>query len=333
MVIKNASVFILFFTLVSYSYAAKSPLTSPKIIKRDILQFSKKISRLSKKIESLERKLENTNNNYLRLSRKKSSLSDNVKKIDEQLQKEQVQTSRELKKLKKRLHQVVMIEMGGLDSPEQVMALKVLKSDLSKKIKNLYRYKKETLTLQKSLSQSLLKVKEIERLQGDLIDVSEELEAEKKEKALSYIHIKNKRSQLKEDLKTSLKARPKTFKKRRSALGYFTSPIKKRVGLDYKKKGVTFLFSKSQPLLTTRSGKVIHIGSLSSYGNVIMIDHGNETRSVLLGDFKAKVKKGDQVKEGQVLGHSRLRSGQEGKVYFEVRKKNKVYKTINLIKV
>ena len=92
------------------------------------------------------------------------------------------------------------------------------------------------------------------------------------------------------------------------------------------------IFRKSQPVYTTKPGKVIYSGTLSTFGNVVVIDHGKEMRSVILGDFKVDVKKGAKVQIGQVLGYARLRSGEEGKVYFEVRKKNKVYKTINLIK-
>jgi septal ring factor EnvC (AmiA/AmiB activator) len=62
-----------------------------------------------------------------------------------------------------------------------------------------------------------------------------------------------------------------------------------------------------------------------------MIDHGDETRSILLGNFKPLVNKGESVVVGQVVGESEVEINKDSKVYFEVRKKNVIQKTVNLI--
>jgi len=55
-----------------------------------------------------------------------------------------------------------------------------------------------------------------------------------------------------------------------------------------------------------------------------MIEHGNQTRSIFLGQLKSKVKKGQSVAAGEILGYTlaNRKSRELGKLYFEVRKKN-----------
>ena len=64
-------------------------------------------------------------------------------------------------------------------------------------------------------------------------------------------------------------------------------------------------------------------GTLSNFGNVVMIDHGKETRSIILGKFIPKLSKGAVVKAGDVVGYTRDSRNQEEKLYFEVRKRIK----------
>jgi murein DD-endopeptidase MepM/ murein hydrolase activator NlpD len=62
-----------------------------------------------------------------------------------------------------------------------------------------------------------------------------------------------------------------------------------------------------------------------------MIDHGNNTRTVILGDMEISVKKGEMVRKGSIIGHTKGDSSKEGNLYFEVRNKDKVQKTISLM--
>ena len=101
--------------------------------------------------------------------------------------------------------------------------------------------------------------------------------------------------------------------------------------MEYGKKGVTYKFNSRQLVKTSRGGKVIHTGSLSTYGNVVMVDHGNEVKSIYLGQFLPSVKKGQSVVPGESLGKTFDVAKNEGKLYFEVRKKNKAQNTILLL--
>lgn len=114
----------------------------------------------------------------------------------------------------------------------------------------------------------------------------------------------------------------------------YRAPIFVNQGIEYKQKGVTFKFQGKNEVLATKSGKIAYVGSLANYGNVVMIDHGNDTRTVLLGQFDSSVKNGDVVKDSQIIGYTNPRSVNglgDGKIYFEVRKNNLAQNTYLLL--
>ncbi len=116
--------------------------------------------------------------------------------------------------------------------------------------------------------------------------------------------------------------------------GEFYPPIYSYQGMEYQKKGVTFNFHGKNEVRATKAGKVVYTGTLANYGNVLMIDHGNDTRTVLLGQFDYSVKNGDSVKDAQVVGFTNPRSTNglgEGRIYFEVRKNNLAQNTYLLL--
>jgi murein DD-endopeptidase MepM/ murein hydrolase activator NlpD len=119
-----------------------------------------------------------------------------------------------------------------------------------------------------------------------------------------------------------------------SVLPQYHAPVQVYQGMDYNKKGVTFNFQGKNEVIAPRAGKVVYTGSLASYGNVLMIDHGNDTRTVLLGQFDYTVKNGDTIQASQIVGYTNPRSTNglgDGKIYFEVRKNNLAQNTYLLL--
>lgn len=62
-----------------------------------------------------------------------------------------------------------------------------------------------------------------------------------------------------------------------------------------------------------------------------MIDHQKSIQSVILGDLKISVKKGQNVRAGQLIGRTLVPSGKIGKVYVDLREKNNVLDTYPLL--
>jgi len=116
--------------------------------------------------------------------------------------------------------------------------------------------------------------------------------------------------------------------------GQFYSPIAIHQNIEYQKKGVTFTFLGKNEIRAPKSGKIVYTGALANYGNVIMIDHGKEMRSVLLGQFDYVAKNGDMVKDGELIGYTKARASNgigDGKIYYEVRKNNLAQNTYLLL--
>ena len=167
-----------------------------------------------------------------------------------------------------------------------------------------------------------------------LLETIANLEETKRLQAQKYIQSKgNYQKALKKwESHKVKKTKNKKGTKLRNRLGVFSPPLESHASMDFRKKGVTFLFGKKQPVRAARAGKVIHKGELSTFGNVVMIDHGKETISVCLGDFNPKLAKGSFVKEGDILGYTMIKKrGSPGKLYFEVRQKDKAQATIHLL--
>jgi murein DD-endopeptidase MepM/ murein hydrolase activator NlpD len=106
-------------------------------------------------------------------------------------------------------------------------------------------------------------------------------------------------------------------------------PIDNYIKIKKTKDGLNFKYSETTAILAPRAGKVVYAGDLASYGNVVIIDHGNQVRSVLLGDIATKVKKGDLLKNKQLVGYTVADLGTTKSLYFEVRKKDNSENALN----
>jgi septal ring factor EnvC (AmiA/AmiB activator) len=109
-------------------------------------------------------------------------------------------------------------------------------------------------------------------------------------------------------------------------------PLRNYLSYKGSSKGMTFKYKKVAPVHATERGKIVYSGELSSYGKVIMIDHGHDIRSVILGDLNIKATKGSVVKKGDILGYVNSDAGITKTLYYEVRKKNIAQNTVQLLK-
>lgn len=85
-----------------------------------------------------------------------------------------------------------------------------------------------------------------------------------------------------------------------STMGHRVDPV---TGGDDFHSGLDIAGDRGQPVYATAAGKVVHSGWATGYGNLITINHGFglETRYGHLLDYKVKV--GQQVGRGDIIGH------------------------------
>ena len=161
------------------------------------------------------------------------------------------------------------------------------------------------------------------------------LEEQKKLTARKFVKNLENRDKLNQKyskLKNDYLKASKLYRKRQKISIEFSSPLDKFESFDFGNKGINYKFKKKSKILATYGGKVVYSGELASYGNIVMIDHGRGTRSIILGDFNPHVKKGRVVEQGDILGRTaKMQKRDLGNVYFEVREDNNIQNTILLM--
>lgn len=85
-------------------------------------------------------------------------------------------------------------------------------------------------------------------------------------------------------------------------------------------KGIEINAKPGSPILAVYDGQVLFSGLVKSRGQLVIVDHLNGFVSVYANNSSLKVSKGEQVKQGQVIGYSGTDSEGRPIVYFELRK-------------
>lgn len=312
-------------------YKGKSAL---KKIKQDLGVRKKQINELSKDLSRLEKNLGAGNKRYLHIVKKKKEIEFSLFNTEVELKK----YSDSLKKLNIESHKVLsQVLANNLENqegdPGEMLAQKVLKKLLKSKLQNIKDLTEMTKGLQSKLISERNRFNNFIKIEREILTFMRELENKKKYKADSYVSTMKQKEKLQSQL-SKMKTKivlAKTSKKLQRTVGIFDSPLEDYSNFEYGKKGITYKFKKQQPVTSSKKGTVIYVGRLSTYGNVVMVDHGGETKSIFLGQFLPKVKKGHSVQRGQLLGYTTVAKGTEGKLYFEVRKRDKAQNTIQLI--
>ena len=102
-------------------------------------------------------------------------------------------------------------------------------------------------------------------------------------------------------------------------------------------KGVDYAAPYGTPIKAAGNGKVTFLGNKNGYGKTIVLQHGRNYSTLYahMANFKAKLKKGSHVKQGEIIGyvgHTGLATGDHLHYEFHVNGKHKNPLTVNLPK-
>jgi septal ring factor EnvC (AmiA/AmiB activator) len=332
------STFIAALLLVSSSsFAAKKMTISD--IRKSIRFQNRSLNRINKRIISLESKLGKKNKDYIQILDNKRFIETKIFKGSEKIQQYISFVANEKTKTKKLLGSVVANSMSNEETSSDILSKKLLSKMLNEKLLKLQSLEDVLKGKKHRLAQLNTKFHKLEKKELEILSFISELEERKKEYAAQYVstekqklELSGKLSSIKSKISQNKKSKKRKYKKPSLNIK-FSSPIQLYSGLEYEKKGITFKFKDRQPVKTTLAGVVNHVGTLANYGNVLMIDHGKGIRSIFLGNFSSKIRKGQKIKAGQIVGHTlRKKSDRElGKLYFEIRKKNVAQNTFLLM--
>jgi murein DD-endopeptidase MepM/ murein hydrolase activator NlpD len=292
----------------------------------------RQLVRITGDIDDLEKKLQDKNRKLLKNIEEKKKIEERLGQVKEVLEKNKETLSLQINEVKKYFQIAVLGEVGDQDLPSTLIGKKLLAKVLEDRIKILREIKFKVGELQGELINLQNRYNQFVQTENDLSQLLVELENRKKKLAENYYETQDKKDKLAISLnkaRTQMNLQKNTIKN--SSTEGFSTPLEDYFDVSFKNKGLTFKFKGLSQVFASKDGQVVYSGSLSTYGNVLMIDHGNNTRSVILGDIEISVKKGDKVRKGSIIGHTRNHSSKEGNLYFEVRNKDLVQNTISLM--
>jgi murein DD-endopeptidase MepM/ murein hydrolase activator NlpD len=342
-------------------------------MKRKLQDQNKQIQSLTKEVNTVEVSLGLNNKKYLKLADERAKIEESLTSARRNADFDSETLKKNYAKSKTLLMGVLLNKLENTENSSDMLARKIMIEKLQRRLADLdgmmktnERYHEDVETLYAKLQESMTTEKELLSIMGELQEKRKELrnslaeqtknveegknkfDEEKNKMAMNQKTIQREKErerlapvQITEEIKipSQVAARPMihgngAIAAQGLASGEFFPPIYSYQGIEYQKKGVTFNFHGKNEVRATRSGKIVYTGALANYGNVLMIDHGGDTRTVLLGQFDYAVKNGDVVKDGQIVGYTNPRSTNglsEGKIYFEVRKNNLAQNTYLLL--
>ena len=326
-------------------------------MKRKLQDQNKNIQALTKEVNNVEVTLGINNKKYLKLAEDRAKIEESLASARRNADFDSETLKKSYAQTKSLLMGVLLNKLENTERSSDMLARKVMIEKLQRKLVDLDGMMRSNKDLQGNVDSLYAKLQESMDTEKELLTVMGELEERKKilRESLSSQTKTSEDARLRldeEKNKLAMNQKSVQREKAREKLApvqiteeikipsqtlsedQFRTPIASYQNMEYQKKGVTYNFHGKNEIRAPKGGKVVYTGALANYGNVLMIDHGNDTRTVLLGQFDYAVKNGDAVKEFQVVGHTNPRSNNglgEGRIYFEVRKNNLAQNTYLLL--
>jgi murein DD-endopeptidase MepM/ murein hydrolase activator NlpD len=286
------------------------------------------MAKTNKKIKMLEKNIEKHNSLYLSNMINKKEMKNKLGTYQKTIEHEKTSIKRQITETKKNFQTLLINYLDQSDSLNTLLEKNILKKIIAKNLRLLIKSRQRLELLEKQLVLINKEFETVESRQEQLSKLIIKLENNKKNLTEHYYQKENQKQKWSARFK---KLKGKLIigtdqKKRNKIRQKFSSPIGEYTDFHYKKKGITFTFKGLSQVTAPRGGKVVHSGKLSTFGNLVIIDHGGSTRSLVLGKYGLKIKKGEKVNKGDIIGYTP--DNEDGKIYFEIRKKDKVENTI-----
>lgn len=300
-----------------------------KVIKDRISHQGIEVNKLAAEIKDIEKKIASNNSKYVKKMKTLDNLEKEIQRLKESLRLDTEEISKEYK-LTKLSFDNYLLESSDEESENTELNKEIFLELLSKKLKDLktvQKFSQTNLVQVNKLEQEASRMKQDEE---DLYHIIISLENNKKKYSQKYIDTLEMKNSDQVELDKILIRNIVKKKVAKSNVPFKLSlPIDNYLKINKTKDGLNFKYSETTAILAPRAGKVVYAGDLASYGNVVIIDHGNQVRSVLLGDIATKVKKGDLLTNKQLIGYTVADLGTTKSLYFEVRKKDNAENALN----
>ena len=321
------TILCLFISLEGFS-AAKSL----NKLKDKISKLNNQINLLVAEIKDIDSKISQHNSKYVSQMKSLDELDQKLLVLSSEYENTSMRLEEEKLKTKKAFH-LYLIEKDNRYKEHNLLEQKLYSEVLTRKMLELKKLSNSSQTQKNKVQFLREKVGKTKSEEEILYKLIIELENKKKIAGQNYIDLMEEKNLQEGELDTLI-AKRKVLKKKKIAkiakggpLFKLNLPIDDYTELKRSKNGVTLSYKETSSLKAPYSGKVVYTGRLASYGKVIILDHGQDVRSVVLGDIVVKTKKGAVLKAGDVMGYTMADYGTIKNLYFEVRKKDTAQNT------
>ncbi|MDC0253599.1 M23 family metallopeptidase [Bacteriovoracales bacterium] len=293
--------------------------------KNKLLAQEKKIISLKKTFINLEKSLGKNNKSFSKIEKEKNSLENSMFFLRSELDKNELLLKNKIFKTRRMFSDFILHSFEKDQDFEFLIQKEFYSSSLKKNMTEIQLNIDFNLRLKKEIKNLISKFKNYEKVQKNLMNLLVTMERERKQVKGKYNFLMRTKKKLESKYKRFGKSIKRPFYS-----GKLRLPLTKYFKIKYKEKGITFFYNKKGPVFSSEKGKVVYSGQLSTYGEVIIIDHGHETKTVLLGKFLSLPEKGTRVKKGQIISYLDSKN-KIRKLYFEVRKMGKVQNTMRFL--
>lgn len=301
---------------------ASSTVCGAVTYKQDLAKFDQEISVLKATMNTLDQKIALQNSTYIEKIEKLKKAEETINKI----QHEVLQNKEEIKAAFIGLQKKIQYHALAIDSENDIELEDIVKrrmilgnlGDDATELKNLLDQNK---VYEDQLASLKKDAQDLTDGQNILYGLLQDLESKKTKVASNYYeNLQNKQKVEAEFFKTKVETSMAKDLKNLD-LVQFLKPLDNYSRYDTSNGGVNFYVKGTQDIHALGDGRVVFVGDLASYGNVIMLDHGQDIRSVILGNFTSQVHKGDEVTKGQNIAVLSSAAEKENKIYVEIRKR------------
>lgn len=300
----------------------------------ELARYRTEVMEMGARLSSLEKEIGSKNNLYVSSIEQIRQFESDIKLYKDELKRKQREVSKAQIENKRILQNYLMESENETTEPWQ----RKVHLELFKQAQGKLKTKESELNgFQVKVAEFDEKLGVLKKNEEELAQVIKELEARKKVVMESYLSKVESKKKLEGKVQSAqVHERIAIVKKHMSDAPLvvskpdrtFSRPVEDYLSFTPSSKGVTFKYQATQPVKAVGEGKVVFAGDLAAYGQVLLIDHGNDLRTVLLGKMNIRVKKNDSVRDGEVLAYTLNDSKEAQNLYFEVRKKNTAQNTI-----
>lgn len=280
---------------------------------------SQEMKKLEKNLSHLENKLGSKNQRYIKLEKRKRWIELESSELQDVLTSLQKNLEEKYSRNQKVLEGLILSSIENSEV-EDMLSHEIFQTQLLGNMKALEVDLARASKIQKRISVLRNRLFEYSDLQQEIVSILNNLEKEKEEVNHQYLTVEKEEKSLLKKIKEYMLKESESL---------FSLPLKIAAQVKKGFDGLLYKAQKGEPVLASASGVIAYSGLLSTYGNVLIIDHGKELHSVLVGDFEAIVKKGQKVQKGELV--AKALNKLDGKIEFDIRKKSVTQKLTKYI--